>query len=279
MFDIYSRQGKLQYQRELVRNMIILERINSREIQPILGRCYLDSANLIELGVIDIDHVIYAQYTRLKNIFVKHYKRVSTYASNKVFDFFDEEKSEIIPQIKTIKDEFWKVVLAWIDIETARRITKVNNTTKNLIKNVISKGINEGKSYKEIAKDLRTIKNITNPRRAMMIARTETHTVMVHGLDEAVKTTEIEMEREWSSVLDERTRGSNAKDQFNHIIANGERVKQDEPFIMTGEALDYPGDPNGSPGNIINCRCVILYYVLKKIVKSKFYRERRLQWS
>jgi hypothetical protein len=26
-------------------------------------------------------------------------------------------------------------------------------------------------------------------------------------------------------------------------------------FVVGGESLDYPGDPYGSPGNIINCLC------------------------
>jgi len=30
----------------------------------------------------------------------------------------------------------------------------------------------------------------------------------------------------------------------------------DQPFIVGGEPLSYPGDPTGSAGNIINCRCL-----------------------
>lgn len=37
----------------------------------------------------------------------------------------------------------------------------------------------------------------------------------------------------------------------------------DEPFIVDGEELMYPLDPNGSPGNTINCRCDSPNVVLK----------------
>jgi hypothetical protein len=36
-------------------------------------------------------------------------------------------------------------------------------------------------------------------------------------------------------------------------------VGKDEPFIVMGEQLDYPGDPVGSAGNVINCRCTQIY--------------------
>jgi len=280
MFDIRTKKGKLAYQRDLVRNMIVMERINFKEIRSVLGRVYLDAARLLELGILDLNFLIDGHVERFKSIFVNHYKRVNIYASNKVFNYFnDKEKAETVPFIKTIKDEFWASILIWMQLEATRKVTKVNETTKKLIRNILDRGITSGKSYKEIAKDLRVIKDITNPSRAMTIARTETHTALVHGLDEALKTTEIEMRREWSTVLDERTRGMNVKDSFNHIIADGEEVGQEEPFIRTGESLMYPGDPAGSAGNIINCRCVILYNTVKEAFKSNFYKRRVLQWS
>jgi len=36
----------------------------------------------------------------------------------------------------------------------------------------------------------------------------------------------------------------------------------DEPFIIGGESLDYPGDPSGSAANVINCRCSVGYLVI-----------------
>lgn len=40
-----------------------------------------------------------------------------------------------------------------------------------------------------------------------------------------------------------------------HVEANGQTVKHDKPFIVDGEQLMYPRDPNGSAGNTINCGC------------------------
>ncbi len=52
----------------------------------------------------------------------------------------------------------------------------------------------------------------------------------------------------WVTTLDERTRVS-------HVAANRQEKSSFESFLVGGEALSYPGDPNGSPGNIIGCRC------------------------
>lgn len=41
-----------------------------------------------------------------------------------------------------------------------------------------------------------------------------------------------------------------------HVDAHGQLVPANDPFIVDGEALMYPRDPNGSPGNTINCGCM-----------------------
>lgn len=44
----------------------------------------------------------------------------------------------------------------------------------------------------------------------------------------------------------------------DHFLADGQVVGINEPFNVGGEALQYPTDPNGSPEQTINCRCVLL---------------------
>lgn len=59
----------------------------------------------------------------------------------------------------------------------------------------------------------------------------------------------VQLEKEWVSALQpDRSRES-------HMEAHGQRVGIHETFVVDGENLDYPGDPTGKPGNIINCLC------------------------
>lgn len=56
--------------------------------------------------------------------------------------------------------------------------------------------------------------------------------------------------KRWVSQSDEKVRAA-------HLDANGQEVPIDEPFVVDGEELMYPGDTSlgASAGNVINCRC------------------------
>jgi len=63
--------------------------------------------------------------------------------------------------------------------------------------------------------------------------------------------------KRWASILDGKTRTG----EFNHVDADGQKVKMNEPFIVSGQRLGRPGDRSlgASIGNTINCRCSALY--------------------
>jgi len=61
----------------------------------------------------------------------------------------------------------------------------------------------------------------------------------------------------WIATIDDAVRDG-------HDAADGQTVREREPFIVTGEALRYPMDPGGSVGNTINCRCVLDYQKVKE---------------
>lgn len=61
----------------------------------------------------------------------------------------------------------------------------------------------------------------------------------------------------WASILDGNTRING----FDHVAPDGQRVKMNQPFIVSSEKLMFPGDRSlgASIGNIANCRCSALY--------------------
>jgi hypothetical protein len=94
--------------------------------------------------------------------------------------------------------------------------------------------------------------------RADMIARTETLNAMRaashDAIDQAAEVAGLPddaIERVWSDTGDGRTRP-------DHAAANGQTVGKNEPFIVGGEALMYPGDASlgASGAQTIACRCV-----------------------
>ena len=102
-----------------------------------------------------------------------------------------------------------------------------------------------------MADDLQTRIPTMNRDSAIRTARTAVTNAQNAGrMDSYVAATKmgIEMEREWVSALDARTRPE-------HAEADGQVVGVDEPFIVGGEKLMFPGDRSGSGWNIYNCRC------------------------
>lgn len=103
--------------------------------------------------------------------------------------------------------------------------------------------------------------------RGETIARTETVVALNFGRTESMRQASEELEdgarivKIWESGPDD------GRQREQHTAANGQRVEMDEPFRMeNGDLLMFPGDPSlgASAENIINCRCGVLYEVVKE---------------
>jgi SPP1 gp7 family putative phage head morphogenesis protein len=140
----------------------------------------------------------------------------------------------------------------YIRIFGVKKVTQVARTTINQLKQLITRGVEEGLSERDIGRSIREKAPIISASRAQTIARTETHAAANYAAEEAFLSTGIEARREWVTAVDERTRES-------HVEADGQIVALHEPFIVDGEELMYPGDPSGSAENVINCRCARVY--------------------
>lgn len=133
--------------------------------------------------------------------------------------------------------------------------------TADRLTHSLTQGVNSGEDYDKLAGRVMDIFGSAESD-AMRIARTEVPGAangLANDYAGAVHAGGIELQKTWLSTLDERTRGNGPKDEFDHVSADGETVGMDEMFVLTGEELEYPCDENGSPGNIINCRCTPIY--------------------
>ncbi|MHB1673781.1 MAG: hypothetical protein ACYCSP_05970 [Acidobacteriaceae bacterium] len=55
--------------------------------------------------------------------------------------------------------------------------------------------------------------------------------------------------------------------RISHILADKQVRKPSEPFLVNGEELQYPRDPSGTPGNTINCHCLVQPYFSEDALK------------
>lgn len=115
----------------------------------------------------------------------------------------------------------------------------------------VTSSILQGKSIKHMADDLQ--KRITTMSRdsAIRTARTAVTGAQNAGRMDSYAAAEkmgVKLKKEWLATLDARTRHS-------HAILDGEQVAQDKKF---SNGCRFPGDPQGPPWEIYNCRCTLV---------------------
>jgi uncharacterized protein with gpF-like domain len=157
--------------------------------------------------------------------------------------------------------EWDKRLLSWLFENSSLRIVSVRKTFIKYIQEFLAFGLNDGKTIQEMARELQKLINSRNFYRsdALRIVRTETTSAANYAATQAASLSGVLTEKVWISAVDSRTRRI-PQNEYSHIAMNGVRVGRNEKFEvpMRGgrfEKLEYPGDPKGSAGNTINCRC------------------------
>lgn len=266
MINITDVKAKQRLQRVIDRKITRLELIQIRTLTPIINRQFRESAKLVANSVTEIDSSVDTQRQALRQNFRINLTRTVNVFSQDMFVEIDKIKPARAIE-KGAFEEFQQAIQAFIVKLTADRVTKVGNTTKKIIKNIIGRGVAEGISNRDIAKNILESGKITSNVRAIMIAKTETHTAAVKAMNQTMKASRLKFEHEWVSSKDDRTR-TRLQGGFEHLDIfpfgpNFERIPENQQFVGTGiERLDFPGDPNGSAGNIINCRCVEIFHTV-----------------
>lgn len=125
---------------------------------------------------------------------------------------------------------------------------------KRQITSTVTSGILQGKSIKGIADDLQSSIEDMNRASAIRAARTAVTGAQNAGRIDSYTAAQkmgIKLEKQWLATLDGRTR-------HTHAILDGEHVKNDEKF---SNGCRFPGDPQGPPGEVYNCRCTLIAYL------------------
>ncbi len=147
--------------------------------------------------------------------------------------------------------------LEFVSTWTTDRVQKILGTAKGIISHTIGKGVDEGLSTNEIAKNIREATGgAIASSRARTIARTETHTAAQAGSKGGALATGRKIVQIWISAEDGDVRPTH---QAAERESKANPVPLEEFFRVGNSHLMYPGDPSGEPEEIINCRCVIVF--------------------
>ncbi len=155
----------------------------------------------------------------------------------RVFDEWVKSKKSRIskPKVNTVKDIRWN---------------------KQLVASSIAKGVAIGMTVDEMSKSVTEVAD-KNKNASLIAAATFILAAATSGKTDAHEYAQeigIDMEKEWVSTLDEKTREA-------HRDLDGQRVDLDEPFKIDGVEIMEPRDENAPAYLIYNCRCELAYHV------------------
>ncbi|MBL8828655.1 MAG: hypothetical protein JNM18_16860, partial [Planctomycetaceae bacterium] len=136
----------------------------------------------------------------------------------------------------------------------------IQRGTKRKLSEIVANGINQGHATPKIAKAIRdALGPETSKARSLAIARSEVTGALNAGTYEAMKPMlerGVLSGREWATVGDDDVRETHVA--MSGVVANG-----GSPFTVPiagggSEPAIYPGHPDLSVGNRVNCRCCVV---------------------
>lgn len=138
------------------------------------------------------------------------------------------------------------------------KITHIADTTRLNAMRIIRSAHDNGLSIPQTADALQVGMSAASPVRATMIARTELAAAVNGGSLAAVS---IVGDATGSSYMKRWLTAPGAPFPRHELYEglDGQTVALEEAFTVGDSELQYPGDPDGDPGESINCRCTLAY--------------------
>ena len=153
-----------------------------------------------------------------------------------------------------ILEEVWYTqIMEFVKTKVGNNITSVIKTSyvdiQRITKEAVKVGIDKGWGMDKIAREISRNQGEIEKWKALRIARTEVVSASNEGVKVGYEQLPGNKEKVWISTFDNRSRP-------DHMEMDGVRVAVNEMFTLpSGNTLEFPGDPTGLPGDIINCRC------------------------
>ena len=171
---------------------------------------------------------------------------------------------------KKSSDYFDDYMRRYVEERTGEKIKSITTTTRTraiaIAKKVVAQGLEQGLSIDNIAAMLKQRYYNDALYRSVRIARTEVIAASNAGSLHGALSTGLAIKKVWLATKTGHTRES-------HMLMDRKAVDMQEYFdvpiisnsgIVEGsEKLMHPGDPKGSAGNVINCRCTVVYERIK----------------
>ena len=257
-YDKEIIQLQLEHEKEVIEELKKMYKEAEKQIDEKIQMLMADELTQSKIYQIEYQKALKGQIgTILDNMNSNNYDSIQSYLKNSYEDGYIGTMYSLqqqgIPLVMPIDQE--QVVKA-IQLDsklsgTLYEAMGVNtNELKKSIRNEVSRGISNAYSYQDIARNINNSMGI-GLNKSIRIARTEGHRVNQQSTYDAMdkaKKKGANVVKQWDATLDAKTRPS-------HQRVDGEIRELDETF---SNGLRFPGDPQGSAAEVINCRCVLL---------------------
>ena len=152
-------------------------------------------------------------------------------------------------------DDAWKMAPSTVTKFISGRdklLAKVGETAQGQINTTLQEGIDKGETTDQLAGRVRSVFNSLTNNEAKRIAMTETSAAYGFARHTAMYDAGIQY-KSWLTSHGPTVREAHAQAEDDY---GSDPIPLDEPFVVDGENLMHPGDPEGSPRNVINCHCI-----------------------
>jgi SPP1 gp7 family putative phage head morphogenesis protein len=244
-FDKFEEQDLKQLQKLKAGEITVSEyktwrtnkMLQGKNYNALVNRLAADLSNADKIAMKMVGDALPGVYALNSNFAA--YDMCRNTGANLSFDVYDRKTVE-----RLIKDEPELLPAPRVDIP------KDLQWNKQHIRSALTQGVLQGESINKIAKRLRNVTDMDR-RAAVRNARTAMTGAQNAGRYVRYKEAEEKMglvfDKVWIATHDARTRDS-------HLDIDGTQVPRDEEFP---NGLMYPGDPEGEPGEVYNCRCTM----------------------
>lgn len=141
---------------------------------------------------------------------------------------------------------------------TGSNITNVAETTREKVRAAMLKSYDAGLSVPDTAKAIQSVMAEASDARAVLIARTEfvglVQGASLTGVQIVTTATGDEYLKRWMTAA-----GAEYPRHEDYADLDGQTVPLDGLFEVGQDELAFPGDPDGDPSEVCNCRCDMAY--------------------
>lgn len=240
----------LQSKKRLANKIRLMTERLEREMQKNISNSFKILLNDFDKSInkkelFEIDYTNFRRSLK-RNLFDAHRK-----ATNRVIGwtktlFGWNLSDDVIQSVRNESMEYFN------DKFAGEKVTRMEQTTKDLIGQVVKRGQKAGLNVNDIADNIRNSITGMSKSRSKTIARTETQN-SVNRISHIAAKNGIMVKKTWLHI------GAGFEDRKSHVELDGKTIPMNSKFNVNGYPALYPHDPSLPASEIVNCHCLCIY--------------------